>query len=351
MRDVAVVATAQHQVAALTGTTEVQLMVPLLNAVRDAIGLTQADIGFTCSGSSDFLAGQAFSFVHTLDAVGSVPPISESHVEMDGAFALYEAWVKIQTGAADTALVYGYGKSSPGSLRDVLALQLDPYYVAPLWPTADAVAALQARLLLESGVSGAGELAEIAVRSMRHAVGSPHAVRSSADVTVADVLAEAPVADPLRPSDIAAEADGGCAVVLAAGDLARGLCERPAWIHGSDHRIDAHGLGVRDLTRSPSAAAAAVGAGAGDDRLDFAELHGLYTSQEAILVRELDLDDDLLVNPSGGALAGNTTMAAGLMRIAEAAARISAGEGDRALAHATSGPCLQQNLVCVLEGE
>jgi len=27
------------------------------------------------------------------------------------------------------------------------------------------------------------------------------------------------------------------------------------------------------------------------------------------------------------------------------------GEGDRAVAHATSGPCLQQNLVCVLEGE
>jgi hypothetical protein len=27
------------------------------------------------------------------------------------------------------------------------------------------------------------------------------------------------------------------------------------------------------------------------------------------------------------------------------------GGADRALAHATSGPCLQQNLVCVLEGE
>ena len=26
-------------------------------------------------------------------------------------------------------------------------------------------------------------------------------------------------------------------------------------------------------------------------------------------------------------------------------------EADRALAHATSGPCLQQNLVCVLEAD
>ena len=52
-----------------------------------------------------------------------------------------------------------------------------------------------------------------------------------------------------------------------------------------------------------------------------------------------------------GALAANTTMAAGLVRIAEAADRIINGRADRALAHATSGPCLQQNLVCVMAGE
>ena len=355
MREVAVVATALHQVPALTDTTEVQLMVPLINAARDAVGITQADIGFTCSGSSDFLAGQAFSFVQTLDAVGAFPPICESHVEMDGAFALYEAWVKLQIGEVDTALVFSYGKSSPGSLRDVLALQLDPYFLAPLWPPADAVAAIQARLLLESGLVGAEELAEIAVRSQRNAVGNPNAVRSSLEVTVADVMAEAPVADPLRPSDLAAESDGGCAVVLAAGDRARELCGRPAWIRGIDHRIDAHALGTRNLTRAPSAelatSLAVAAAGLTIDSLDLAELHSPTTSQEAILVREFGLGGSTEVNPSGGALAANTMMAAGLVRIAEAAGRIIDGRADRALAHATSGPCLQQNLVCVMAGE
>jgi hypothetical protein len=43
-------------------------------------------------------------------------------------------------------------------------------------------------------------------------------------------------------------------------------------------------------------------------------------------------------------------MAAGLIRIGEAAERIHDGSARRAVAHATSGPCLQQNLVCVLEG-
>ena len=44
-------------------------------------------------------------------------------------------------------------------------------------------------------------------------------------------------------------------------------------------------------------------------------------------------------------------MAAGLIRLGEAASRIMDGSARRAVAHATSGPCLQQNLVCVLEGE
>ena len=42
-------------------------------------------------------------------------------------------------------------------------------------------------------------------------------------------------------------------------------------------------------------------------------------------------------------------MATGLIRIGEAAQRIINGEAQRALAHASSGPCLQQNLICVLE--
>jgi hypothetical protein len=44
-------------------------------------------------------------------------------------------------------------------------------------------------------------------------------------------------------------------------------------------------------------------------------------------------------------------MVGGLERIAAAAAGIAAGKSRRAVAHATSGPCLQQNLVAVLSSE
>ncbi len=351
MIDVAVVSFAQRQEASIPGESEVEFMVPLMERAKTDVGLTQADIGFTCSGSSDFLAGQAFSFVMTIDGTGPVPPISESHVEQDGAWALYEAWVKIQCGGIDTALVYGYGKTSPGSLRDVLATQMDPYYVCPLWPDSHAVEALAARLQLEGGHVSQRRLAEIASRSRAHAASNPQAVRAEPK-TVDEILAEEFAVDPLRPSDLPASADGGCAIVLAAGDRAAELCERPAWIRGFDHRSDAHTLGARDLTSSMSARLAAQHAGVNADKLDIAELHAPYTTSEHLLTRALGIDEETTaVNPSGGALAAHTMMASGLIRIGEAASRISRGEGDRAVAHATSGPCLQQNLVCVLEGD
>ncbi len=336
MREVAVVSVASRQ-EPRTLDTEPELMIPLINAARDAVGLSQQDIGFTCSGSSDFLAGQAFSFVMTLDAVGPVPPISESHVEMDGAWALYEAWVKLQIGDIDTALVYSYGKPSPGSLRDVLSTQLDPYHLAPLWPDAFALGGLQARALLDAGITSTEELAGVAVRA------------GKVD-SVEEYLAQPMVADPLRAADCPSSADGGVAVVLAAGDRANELTDRPAWIRGIDHRIDAHHFGVRDLTTAPSAALAADKAGVGADKVDLAELHASFTTHDVILRRALGLGDDVTISPDGGALAADTMMASGLLRIGAAAQAIADGRVDRAVAHAAAGPLLQQNLVCVLEG-
>ncbi|MEW1547675.1 thiolase domain-containing protein [Streptomyces tsukubensis] len=325
--------------------SETEMLMPVLHEVLTATGLRTADIGFTCSGSSDYLAGRAFSFTLALDGVGAWPPISESHVETDGAWAFYEAWVKLLTGETDTALVYAYGTSSAGDLRDVLSRQLDPYYTAPLWPDSIALAALQARALIDAGHTTGPALAAIAARSRADAAANPYA-QLRGPVAHGD-----PVVHPLHTGDCPPVGDGAAALVLAAGDRARDLCARPAWITGADHRTEAHALGVRDLTDSPSTRHAARRAGAFDRPLDLAELHAPFTSQEVVLRRALDLDERVRVNPSGGALAANPVMAAGLVRIGEAAAAIHRGEAGRTLAHATSGPCLQQNLVTVLEGE
>src|SRR5712692_10289688 len=154
------------------------MLVPIFGQVLAGTGLAKDGIGFWCSGSSDYLAGRAFSFISAVDAIGAFPPVMESHVEMDGAWALYEAWLKILNGEAEIALAYGFGKSSAGTLRRVLALQLDPYLVAPLWPDSVAIAALQARLGIEAGAWSQQEMAAVAARSRVSARTNPHALIS-----------------------------------------------------------------------------------------------------------------------------------------------------------------------------
>jgi acetyl-CoA acetyltransferase len=328
---------------------EVEILIPVIHELKQSVGLKSGEIDFICSGSSDYLAGQSFAFVSGLDAVGAWPPVCESHVEMDGAWALYEAWVKMQMGYADVALVYGFGKPSMGDLPLTLALQLDPYITTPLWPDAVSIAALQARILLEGGHVTEREMAERAARDRKNAKSNPFA-QVKGYFSVDKLLADPMLVSPLRKHDCSPISDGASGIILAAGDRAKALCKRPAWIRGLEHICEPMDLGVRDLTRSRSTELAAHKAGVGRDKLDVAELSAPFTHQEILVERALALGSRTQVNPSGGALAGNPMMAVGLSRIGECARRIWEGSADRAVAHATSGPCLQQNLVCVLEG-
>ena len=351
MREVAVVSFAQAPSRRrVSDRNEFEILVPVVAEAVQKSGIPKEEIGFTVSGSCDYLAGQPFAFVLGLDAVGAWPPIRESHVEMDGAWALYEAWILLQEGEIDSALVYCFGKSSMGSLPDVLALQLDPYYDAPLWPDSVSLAALQARAALDAGVVTEQAMADVAARSRRDAIANPNA-QVGGDFDPAALLLEEFLVTPLRKHDCPPISDGAAAVVLAAGDLAREVRARPAWIRGIDHRIEPHALGARDLTVSSSTMLAAQKAGAHGMSFDVAELHAPFTHQELILRSALGLSNGTRINRSGGALSANPMMAAGLIRIGEAAQRIMDGAASRALAHATSGPCLQQNLVAVLEGE
>lgn len=322
---------------------------PVVSEAVKASGIGRKEIGFTVSGSCDYLAGVPFAFVQGLDAVGAWPPIRESHVEMDAAWAFYEAWVRLQHGDLDSALVYGFGKSSLGPLPEVLGLQTDPYHVAPLGIDAISMAALQARAWLESGHEER-EMAEVAARSRRQALSNPRA-QLKGEFDVEAMLDEPYLVSPLRRHDCAPISDGAAAVVLAAGDLAQRVCPRPAWITGIDHRIEAQGLGLRDLSESVSTRLAGDKAGVARGPVTVAELHAPFSHQEPILRHALGLGEGVMVNPSGGALSANVMMAAGLTRIGEAANRVMDGSAARAVAHATSGPCLQQNLVCVLSGE
>ncbi|HEY6462250.1 MAG TPA: hypothetical protein VIY73_18915, partial [Polyangiaceae bacterium] len=272
------------------------------------------------------------------------PPRAESHVEMDGAWALYEAWVALQHGDVDVALVYAFGRSSQGDLHDVLAAQLDPYTVAPLGVDARSLAALQARAMIDAGVCTERQMAETAARARAN-----EGPGASDPASIETMLAAPYVASPLRAHDCGPPADAVAAVVLVAGDRARAACDRPAYVRGIDHRIEPHALGARTLTRATSIEAAAAKAGIATRPVDVAAIDAPFSHQEILARRALGLTDRVRVNSTGSSLLAWPYIVSGLLRIGEAASAIHTGEAGRVVAHATSGPCLQQNLVCVME--
>ena len=291
-------------------TSGVETLVPVFEEALDRAGLGRRDVDFWCSGSSDYLAGRAFSFVSAVDAIGAVPPIAESHVEMDAAWALYEAYLKILSGEASTALVYGFGKGTAGDLNRVLALQMDPYTVAPLWPDSISLAALQARLGIEAGLFSERDMAAVAAHRGETALDGPY------------------LRTPLREHDVAPVADGAAAVVLAARDRVAG--RRAAWIERIEHRVEPQGFG--DLPDMPA------------PDVDVAALHAPFTHQELLLRDALGLGDGVRFVP----FTENAMFSAGLSRIGAAADEVMSGRAATALGHATNGPLLQQNLICVL---
>ena len=287
------------------------------------------------------LAGLHAQTLRQYDRIGLVRP-----TRVGGRNRLYSA--NDIARLREIALLSSEGLSLEG-IRRVLALQTDPYTVAPLVPDAVSMAGLQARLGLDAGKWTKEQMAQVALESL--AVTQRTDSEKSAK-NIDELLARPFFSDPLHRHDIAPITDGASIVVLAADDRARELRERPAWITGFEHRIETPVIGARDLTTSPSTAASAALATGGDTgSIDVAEIYAAFTHQQLILTEAIGLKDSTKINPSGGALAANPMFSTGLERIGYAARHLFNGSAQRVLAHATSGPVLQQNLVAVLEGK
>src|SRR5216117_116093 len=171
LRNIAVVAFSQapivardeHRVAS-------EILYPEVRSALDQCDVERAAIDYQVAGSSDYIDGRPFGFVTALDVMGSWPAKQDLHLEMDAAFAAYYAWVRMQAGDCDTALVCGYGKNSEGEPERVLNLELDPYYQAAIGLDPTSTAALQASAWMARAGTTDRDLAALAAR--RRAAGA-----------------------------------------------------------------------------------------------------------------------------------------------------------------------------------
>ena len=193
------------------------------------------------------------------------------------------------------------------------------------------------------------DMAEVAARSRAAALSATRRRSCPARSSAEDLLGPALRRRPAPGARLRAgrrRGRGGDPGLRPSGpaSCARGPPGSPGSSTGSTRRRWA----ARDLTTAPSAAAAGAGGGRRPASTSPNCTRRSPTRRSSCAARWGWATESGSI-PSGGALCGNPMFAAGLARIGMAAREITSGRRGRALGHATSGPALQQNLVCVME--
>lgn len=376
---VAIVGYAQtHHQAGIPMTRE-DMVFEVAKGAAEMAGISREDIDTVINASNDYLDGRTISELFLVMPIGAYLK-DYTKVEMDGAFAVFYGMLKILSGTHDIALVVANTQGSTFNPHQVSVYTLDPLFDRQVGVMNDvAAAAIQARMYMSKYDVLEEQLADVSVKNLSNAAKNPYAHRKIPGITIDEVLDSKLYYDPVRELTMSPISDGACAVVLASEKKAWGLTDDPVWIEGVGSSQDSY-LRDRNLTRLEGLEAAARRAykmaGIRDPfaELDVAEVSERYAHEELMIYEALGfceegrgadliesgvtyVDDQLPVNPSGGALSADPITATGLIRIVEAAmqirgeARNQVSGASLALAHGQTGLCAQSNIVYILGGE
>ncbi len=335
------------------------------SAVREA--LTDAGVGwdavdFAVGGSND--GGKPDTLVARLGLTG-VPFTTVRNGCATGGVALATAVSALQSRRADLVAVIGFDKHERGAFGvDPSSYGLDQWYAQTgMMVTTQYFAMRTRRYQHEHGVPDA-TLARIAARAFRNGAAHPLAWRRTV-LSEEEILAAAPVNEPLTRYMLCQPSQGAVALVLTRGDRAGDLSDRPVRVAAVTQRTRRFGsFEVFSPWLSPqpwnspsvdAAAAAFTEAGvapadvqvaqvqdtdSGSEMIHLAET-GLceHGSQEQLLLDgATDVGGRLPVNTDGGCLAnGEPVGASGLRQVHEVVRQL---QGRAAGAQVPGGPRL-----------
>ncbi len=272
-------------------------------------------------------------------------------VSGDGLQGLASAYMQIQTGLLDVAVVEAHSKASDiVSLEGILEQGLDPIWNRPLGAHPYTFAGLEANAYLRKSRTSAKALASVVSKNRRNGLLNPIAAYGAA-VDEAQAASSPERFSPLRILDISEPADGAVVLVVASERAAKKFHADPVWIRGIGWASDSPTLETRQFGDAWYAELAAqmaykiakvrrpaseVDFAEVDDRFSFKELQhlealGLARPGEAgkhALKGDYALSGKLPVNASGGSLGcGNVFEATGLHRAAEVALQLRGDAG------------------------
>ena len=351
------------------------LIFETVRGALDSVNLKKKDITTVISATNDYYDGRTISNAYVVEPAGAYLA-DESKAEMDGAFAAQYGLMRILSGNHKLAVIWGGSTPSCYPYDSAQLYQTDPTFERPTALVNNITAgAFQMRAYMEKYGVSAEDIAKVAVKNRKNAAKNPLAnpEAQDANITVDDVLKSDVLSDPVTELMYAAPCDGLAAILLAPEKQALKITDDPIWIKGVGSNQDPYYLGDRDLSECKSMEMAAKmafdGAGITAKDVDVAEIFEQYAHEELILAEAIglaekgkanelnsEINGDIPINPSGGAIAGHAPFATGLIRIIEAVKQLQ-GKADGyqvkdpniAIATGQIGFCAQNNILYVLE--
>lgn len=340
----------------------------VLDALGDAgVGLADLDAAF----AAHLYQGEVFG-QRILKGLRppQIPIINVENACAGGSTAIREAWLSVGHGEHDLVLVIGAEKMDRGLINFVGAdLELT------LGNTAPAQYALCGQRHMHEFGTRPEDFARVAVKNRRHGARNPNA-RFRDEVTLDEVLASRPIAEPLTLLQCCRNGSGAAAVVVGAEAWCNRRGGARVWIEGSGVRSWMGDANPRPLTgfgaTAPAAAAAYEASGIGPEDVDVVELHDAFSVGELLhyeglglcpkgegarLARDGDteLGGRVPVNVSGGLISKSHPVGAtGVAQFAELTWQLR-GEADGrqvegarvGLAHSQGGTGLEAGATCV----
>ncbi len=301
-------------------------------------GIDNSDIDMVVMGS----APCAFDGIHMkgenlLDGTGAKnkPYVRVFNGGGTGVFAPIAGWWHVASGVADVAMVVCEEKMGSCYPHPQTAFQTiwDPILDRPLTPNLVWLFAMEMNRYMTRHNIKKEDIARVAVKNKRNAVGHPCAQLPDEKITVDDVLNSEIMAWPVNRLDISPPSDGASALIYCSEEKAKEFTDDPVFVDGVGWNIDSTMWTNRDLYFPDYVANAAKMAykmaGIKNPRkeIDFAEPYDPFTYKELhhleglllcdkgeapILTREgvTERDGDLPVCPSGGLLGVGNPIAA-----------------------------------------
>jgi acetyl-CoA C-acetyltransferase len=200
----------------------------------------------------------------------------------------------IQSGLHDVVLVLGFQKMTEISSADSqerMGRGADIMWESPFGTMMPAYYAMHARAHFAKYGTTEEDLAHIRVKAATYGMSNEKAVFRK-PVAIEQVLSSDVISSPLKKFDCCANADGSSCLIVAKGEVARELSQKPVWVMGLGAASASLNMSGRDdftgLACAREAATQAYEmAGVGPGDIDVAEVHDCFTIAELMAYEDL----------------------------------------------------------------